>query len=529
MTSQFRITKLRFDNLSKFTVITHKVRDLDISKISQSIKAILKNIDRLDDDAKNLAGLLWVFKAILNATLISFDDPVLGLKERYQEILASIAKLNIDPALVETFKKSSDSLWGKHKNHKFERLLTLTNESIVRGEPVGLFGKILYGNDPACINSTISSLSNYGMKFANIQNKRQLSHISFQQVFIVAPPNRASADLMKSVFYTGLTPEVDLILYEHENFYAPTRVEMPISPVFSQNVQKFKASMINGVVNDLDKDDFELNSWVEESYWSDIHGGSRTKTALSVPAHYILFDGGEGAFMPAEGKILHIDKKHSGKANQLFDYNLSYVDILELTEGDYVLLRKNSSGFLLNESVEGIDDGDDDVLDEITDWKNALSALTITKDYSEIAQLMRARGVVISPGKIRQWEGIEVIAPNSETEFHCLIAVLANEGKLSSNIGDVNKYALDRWASIHDYRVSRQKAGNRARQTILDTLLEKIKDLDIDSIDGAKSLDSQLGQNLIIRRVASIDQSTSYVQQSSLYKIDDLRGNKWLR
>jgi hypothetical protein len=64
---------------------------------------------------------------------------------------------------------------------------------------------------------------------------------------------------------------------------------------------------------------------------------------------------------------------------------------------------------------------------------------------------------------------------------------------------------------------------------VLEGLLEKIEGLDIDSFDGAKSLDSQLGQNILIRRVASIDQSISYVYQSSLYMIDDLRGNKWLR
>jgi hypothetical protein len=142
---------------------------------------------------------------------------------------------------------------------------------------------------------------------------------------------------------------------------------------------------------------------------------------------------------------------------------------------------------------------------------------------------MRAKGLVISPGKIKQWEGINVIAPNSEVEFNCLISVLADEEKLSSSIKDVERYSADKWASIHEYRVSRQKAGNRARQTVLETLLAKIDGLDIDSPDGAKSLDLQLGQNLLIRRVASIDQSISYVHLSSLYKIDDLRGNKWLR
>lgn len=284
-------------------------------------------------------------------------------------------------------------------------------------------------------------------------------------------------------------------------------------------------------VSTPESSDSELNSWAEESFWIDIHGGSRTKTAQSVPAHYILFEGGEGAFMPASGKVLHIDKSTDSAGHGGFSYDLSHIDILDLVEGDYVLLRKNFSGFLFNEEVDGIDDEeeDDGVLDKITDWKNALGALLLTKDYLEIAVLMIAKGVAVVPGKIKQWEGVDVIAPNSEAEFKALIEVLGDEGKLSLTVADIKAYAAERWSDIHEYRVSRQKAGFRARQTLLEALLAKIEGLDIDSTDGAKSLDLQLGQNILIRRVASIDLSISYVHQSSLYKIDDLRGNKWLR
>jgi hypothetical protein len=235
--------------------------------------------------------------------------------------------------------------------------------------------------------------------------------------------------------------------------------------------------------------------------------------------------------MPVSGKVLHIDKSTDSVRQGEFSYDLSHVDILDLVEGDYVLLRKNSSGFLFNEEVDGIEDEeeDDGVLDKITDWKNALGALLLTRDYSEIAYFMRSKGVNVVPGKIKQWEGVDVIAPNSEVEFRALIEVLWDEGKLSLSVGDIKAYATEKWSDIHDYRVSRQRAGYKARQTVLEGLLEKIEGLDIDSTDGAKSLDLQLGQNILIRRVASIDLSISYVYQSSLYKIDDLRGNKWLR
>lgn len=531
MISQYSCASNRFKNIAEFTVITHKVEDAVIAAVTRAVMGIFKHLDKSDEDAKNLIGLLWVFKTILNSTLISLDDPMLRLKERYQEIFSLLKKQNIDPSMLITLEASVELLWSKHKNNKFDRLLSISEGFLSKSESMGLVGKILYGNDPACINFTISSLSNYGFKFTNINAKQQINISIFQKIFIVSPPMRASMDLIKAIFYTGVTPEVNLILYEHENFYAPSRVELPISPNFQQRIQKFKASKVMASVSKSDTGDSELNSWVEERFWIDIHGGSRTKTAQSVPAHYILFEGGEGAFMPVSGKVLHIDKSIDSVGHGQFSYDLSHVNILDLVEGDYVLLRKNSSGFLFNEEVDGIDDEeeDDGVLDKITDWKNALSALLLTRDYAEIAFLLRSKGVTVVPGKIKQWEGVDVIAPNSEAEFMALIEVLWDEGKLNLSIGDIKAYAAEKWNDIHCYRVSRQRAGYRARQTVLEGLLEKIQGLDIDSSDGAKSLDSQLGQNILIRRVASIDQSISYVYQSSLYKIDDLRGSKWLR
>jgi hypothetical protein len=531
MISHYSLTSRRFKNVSDFTVITHKVEDAVIAAITRAVMSIFKKLDKLDNDAKNLVGLLWVFKTILNSTLIPIDTPELRLKDRYQEILNLLKKQNIDSTLLLALEVSAGALWSKHKNNKFDRLISVSENFSNKTESVGLFGKILYGNDPACINFTISNLSNYGFKFTNIETKRQIKGLIFQKIFIVSPPMRSSLDLMKTIFYSGVTPEVNLVLYEHENFYAPSRIELPISSNFQNKIQKFKASKIMAPLSTIEAEDSKLISWAEENFWTDIHGGSRTKTAQSVAAHYILFDGGEGAFMPVTGKVLHIDKSTASADTGRFSYDLSHVDILNLIEGDYVLLRKNSSGFLFNEEIDGIDDDeeDDGVLDKITDWKNALGALLLTKGYAEIADLMRSKGVTVAPGKIKQWEGVDVIAPNSEAEFKALIEVLEDAKKLSLNVGDIKAYTAEKWGDIHEYRISRQKAGYKARQTVLERLLAKIEGLDIDSSDGAKNLDSQLGQNLLIRRVASIDQSISYVHQSSLYKIDDLRGNKWLR
>ena len=271
MSSQYSLATSHFKNIAEFTLVTHKVEDGVIAAVTRAVMGIFKNLDKSDEDAKDLVGLLWVFKTILNSTLIPLDDPALRLKERYQEISSLLKRQNIDPSMLSTLEASAELLWSKHKNNKFDRLLSISECFLSKSESMGLVGKILYGNDPACVNFIISSLSNYGLKFTNIETKQQIKSSIFQKIFIVSPPMRASMDLMKTIFYSGVTPEVDLVLYDHENFYAPSRIELPISPNFQQSIQKFKASKIVASDSMPESGDSELNSWAEESFWNDIH------------------------------------------------------------------------------------------------------------------------------------------------------------------------------------------------------------------------------------------------------------------
>lgn len=401
MSSSYFLASSRFKNISQFSVVTHKVEDAVIGGVSRAAKTIFRNIDKSNDDSRFLAGQLWVFKTILNSTYVALDDPTLALKERYLQLHSILKEQNFDVTAIDSFEASVNLLWAKHKNPKFECLLNISEKFTNKSSQMGLFGKFLFGNDPACINSTISSLSNYGLKFTNIDSARAVKNTAYEKIFISGAPMRSSTDLMKAIFYSGVSAEVNLILYEHESFYIPTRLELPISSGFQKTIQKFIPTKIQAPTASVDGDDLGLKSWVEDSFWSDIHGGSRTRVAQSVAAHYILFSGGEGAFMPVEGKVLHIVKKGKKITEEQCSYDLSYVDILDLAEGDYVLLRKNSSGFLFNEELDSTHDEENyEILDQITDWKNALGALLLTKDYSEIASLVRIKGVAITPEKL---------------------------------------------------------------------------------------------------------------------------------
>jgi hypothetical protein len=240
MSSQYSRTSSCFKNIAEFTVITHKVEDAVITAVTRAVMGIFKKLDKSDEDAKNLVGLLWVFKTILNSTLIPLDDPALRLKERYQEILSLLKRQNIDPSMLSTLEASAELLWSKHKNNKFDRLLSISEGFSSKSESMGLVGKILYGNDPACINFTISSLSNYGLKFTNIQTKQQIKSLIFQKIFIVSPPMRASMDLMKTIFYSGVPPKLTRFCMSMKIFMPHPELSYRFLLIFSKGFKNLK-------------------------------------------------------------------------------------------------------------------------------------------------------------------------------------------------------------------------------------------------------------------------------------------------
>lgn len=519
-----------FENISKLSISIYRIEDIDILNFNKVIFEIIKLLNRNDEDDQILASQLWVCKTIVNATLINYNDPALMLIERLNSISKLLIKLSVNVNLINKFKSLIVIIIEKKSNKKFEKLLSISKESNNNCNKYGIVGRNLFGYDPACFDFFVSNISNYGFKFDNIKNRSQLFDFDFSKIIIVGSVNKSSLELMRAVFYSGATSKIDVFLYDHENFSIPPRVEIPIQSELKNLIKKINFKNINYNESEISADESELNIWIEDKFWTNIHAGSQIKTNSAVPSHYILFENGEGAFMPVKGKILHLNKKKSFENSYSSEYELSYIDILELEEGDYVLLRTNDSGFLVNEELSGDEDEDDEgVLDRITSWKTSLDALLLTKDYSQIADLLSALGVKVNSAKIKQWNGINVIAPNSEEEFKGLINLLYKEGKLNSNIKDVDRYASCTWKDIVDYRISRQKAGTKVRSKILDNLLLKIKGVDLFSTNTNNNLDFDLGHNLLIRRISTLDRNVAYVHTSDLFKINELRNFRWLR
>jgi len=530
--SSYAIDSRSFQNLENISISIHKIKDINILNFIKIFNEIVRILNKTEEEDPVLVSQLWVFKTIINSTLINYNDPSLMLIERSNNISNLLKKISFSSDLIDRFQVSIRLIYEKNINSKFEKVLSVAKDSQDHSLKLGIIGRNLFGYDPACIDSFIRNIGNFGFKFYNINNHSQLKSFNYNKIFIIGPSNKISIDLIRSVFYSGVTSRIEVFLYEHENFYIPSRIEMPIQINLKHLIKKIKFKNINYDTLENINEESDLNNWTEGKFWEDIHSGNREKNSFSVASHYILFENGDGVFLPVQGKILHLDKKKSNENSNLTDHHLSYVDILDLEEGDYLLLRINTSGFLLNEDVNFSDSDslvDEDVLDKITDWKKSLDALLLTKDYSQIADQINDMGVKVNSSKIKQWNGVDVIAPNSEEEFRALIMVLFTEGKLNSNINDVDLYSSAKWQDILNYRIGRQKAGTQARSNILDKLLMKINGIDLDLSSSYENFNLDLGQNFLIRRIAMLDRSISYVHNSELFKINEKRNSKWLR
>jgi len=530
--SSYFLASRSFKNIANISISVHKINDIDISNLNKIFYEIVRLIGKSEEEDRNLVSQLWVCKTIINSTLINYSDPELMLIERSNNISDILKRSTFNSELINKFQDSIQIICRKDINSKFENVLSVAKKSADLSQKFGIIGRNLFGYDPACFNYFISNVGNYGLKFDNIINRSQLENFDYKKIFIVGASNKSSIELIRSAFYSGVTSELEVFLYDHEDFYIPSRFELPIHTDLIKSFKKINFKKINFENVDSFKEENNLNNWIEESFWSDIHSGEREKSSYTVPSYYILFENGDGAFMPIKGKILHLDKKREKENSYSLDYQLLYADILDLEEGDYVLLRTNSSGFLLNEEISMNDsesDIDEDSLDIITDWKKSLDALLLTKDHTQIAQKINDMGVNVNSAKIKQWNGVDVIAPNSEEEFRALIKVLFAEGKLNSVTNNVDLYSSNKWQEIVNYRISRQKAGTQARSNILDNLLLKIKGIDLDSSNSYENLNLNLGQNLLIRKIAMFDRTIAYVQNSELFKINEMRSYKWLR
>ena len=460
--------------------------------------------------------------------MLPFDDPAIELSLQLSELVKAAECMPEASELIGSISNSVAEVLSGVKNPKREWLIRMNSEHLVEERSVGVLTRLSAGRSPGWPRHNLGMLADIGLKFVPITSKKDLHGNQFDLVILPCACANVHPSLLLEIFFAGLIPRIDILLYQGERFYVPQRIVLPPDNIFSGHFQTSK----------MEQTSFEVPSeplltavdaWMNEAFWQGLHGATRNRLHNLVPARYILFRDGTGAFFPEDGRITILPADDILKSEN----DLCFARLDDVNEGERVVLRSGNSGLLLDDASERIVGGVDheSLFDKATGWKEALEALLITLTAEEISTSMRERGVTASSTSIAQWAGPDVLGPGSAKVFHQLISFLSEKGKILKTGSELSNYANNCWEGLQELRGLHLKAGNLIRQDLFKALFTRFESEPkaVDQLDReCISIQGDSSAQLLILRVAAVDNRTAYVQLSRLGKIEQLEGNKWL-
>jgi hypothetical protein len=517
---------LIFENVRNCRLGKYIFENGDVAQVMQSSAAVFYSLDRNDPVQVELSRLVWVLRSTILFTLLDFGDPALGLEELLQRLTAVSDDLPEIQQLLGPLGEAVQRLVIA-SNPKRQWLLDMAvSFAAADGRPIGVFYGLSNGRSPGWPEKALSDLASMGGTVLPIGSKKALVEGTYGRIVVPCGARNAPLSLLEQVVYSGRSPSIDLLLYPGESFRFPRKLSLPDDPRFKARLRKTAWERETLEVPE-DAKDSTLDEWANEAFWQEIHQGERSRQTHYVSAYYVLFQDGSGAFLPSGTRIPALSD--SGRMDADSDLRLVRADTLSDT--DLVVLKAGDSNFLLDEASSRIilDSGGQNLIEEATDWKEALDALLVTHSGEEIAAELSRLGAKATAASIHQWMGTEVLGPGSETVFKALITLLHEKGKLHLADQNTETYADARWCNLQELRGVRHKAGNLIRQHLLQKLSE-ISGSGQQSL-GSRTrirLDADAGVELLILRVHSVDPVVAFIPPSRLCRIDDLRNNRWL-
>jgi hypothetical protein len=525
--SLFSRTNRRFENARQQKLIRKKI---DFPLAEQVIRTSSRLFQMLDHDEPVQAEVsrrLWVLRSSILFTILPFDHPGLELTNRMIELEKISESLPEASQWVESLKRDVADLVSLARNPKRERLLQSLAEYAQRGdEPIGILSALSAGRAPGWPAAALSALSASKSQIVLIESRRQLISNVFESVVLPCACRNAPLQLLFDLLFSGRASTLEVLLYPGERFEMPRRLTLPNDKFFEGRLSKTQIER-EVVVVPSEPAMHAVDDWINEAFWQGLHGASRTSLLDQVPANYILFCDGTGAFLPAGGRILTLPE--NGSVNSESD--LCTVSIDDLCEGDLIVLRSGESGLLLDEASDRImgQAGNDNLFEMATDWKEALDALLVTHSNKEVAQELQNRGAPTRATNIHLWIGPEVLGPGRECVFRELINLLAEKGKIQKTGAELASYVESCWYSLQELRGVRQKAGNMIRHDLFTALFSRYGGGSLPLTDrDSVHIEGDAGTELLILRVSSVDRTIAHISLSRLGQLDDLKGNKWL-
>lgn len=498
-----------------------------VAAITSACGRIFREVDREDEEQRRVARLAWQVKSTILQTLISFDDPRLGISEFVSSLQRAAEVVPGTRHAAELLARILLALLSAPKNPKREWFLEYlaTRASPQKGTTVLA---ALQGASTPGWPTNISPGDDLGSETIVLtRTRKDLRGRVFDSGVITGTTRFTSRPLIHDLLYGGRAREVIVLSYKHEFAYVPEPIKLPANAVFKAR----ELSPAVAVESAGDNAEVQLDSWANESLWHEIRArqadmAPESDRDVTVAARFVLFADGSGAFLPDERRVVEIsDLLDAGGSLGAADDQLPRKAVRDLEEGDLVLLRLIGGGHYVEDVADSLmaKAGCDGLRQVATEWKERLHR--VLKQHGEGFVATTARGLGLRlryANYLWVWAGDAVMAPHDFPTFRALIAAVARLDPHSSPV-DVDAYAADKWQHMEQLKSFHIRAGTVIRNALLERVkayvAERRSVTTVDSIELPGVAAGRMG----LLRVSAVDSRPMRIPLSRLFHITPVR------
>jgi hypothetical protein len=305
-------------------------------------------------------------------------------------------------------------------------------------------------------------LDEVGIKSFTLGELKQM-HVFQDITYFVGPPILFSAHSVTAPF----TNEISFVF---PSWFRHRRIPQSALAPFSEGAIQLQGKLYEigaptetvGILSTTEspddvEDDFELKpNWGTESLIS------REPREDEVEARKVLLSGGYGIWLDEDG-----DRIRALDATKPAGFRVRFVDITEVQQGTYLLLREGASekDTLQELAFKRLGKLAQPVKDAQSDWKNALQISINTLGTNRIERELKSRGLSAFK-QIRSWAMPNTIRPQKDKDFEVLLVWLQKD--FSFHLEHANRLRQEVLRASHDLRERLESAADDSDMAMLE-------------------------------------------------------------
>lgn len=415
----------RFHTNAQCCVISRQLIDFGpLEELASACAVVFGSVDRDDAFQRRIARDAWLLKATLMLTLLPFDDERLGLTELIKSLQQAAGSVPEIAAPVNDLSRVVGTLLKEPANPKRERVLDMLRCADSMSDPVALVAN-LHGSMTPGWPTDIDDKKDLGNCGAVVvRTRKEVRERFFSRIVVPGNPKFVPRKLLFDLLYGGRSSTVIVACYRAERVWVPYPPKLPIDRLFT-DLRPTEADEEDAHVVDASIS-HGIDQWAQDSFWDSIRArhGNIVPTSdrdVSVRARFVLFADGSGAFLPEDGRVVEIaDRFDFGQELDEVADRLPRKAVIELDEGDLVMLRLSGSGDYLDDVADTLMNqaGEGYMRDRALEWKDWLNGTLRRHGEGMVARKLREQnGSLRSANYLWSWAGDAVMAPHDFPTF----------------------------------------------------------------------------------------------------------------